>query len=251
MRRLYFDLEVSPDVVLSWRTGSKLFIGPDAIVRERAIICACWTWNDEDKIHSLQWDNGDDKQLVIDLAKVMNEADEIVAHFGDRFDIPWLKGRNLIHGLPPLPLYKSVDTYKLAKRNFYLNSYKLDYLGKILLDEGKIDVPYSLWKRITLDNEPSALKDMVTYCKQDIVLLRKVYKELSAYDAPKSHTGVMNGLERWSCPHCGSEDVKVSKTRVTPRGMIQKQMQCGGCHRYYSIAHKVWRDYLVAKAREE
>jgi hypothetical protein len=247
IKRLFFDLEVSPNVHLSWRAGNKVFLSHDSIVKERAIICVCYSWNDEEEIHHITWNNGNDKELVVKLSRIMNEADEIVAHYGDKFDIKWLKGRNLIHKLPPLPEYNSVDTYKIASKHFYLNSYKLDYLGEILFSERKIDVPYSLWKRITLDNEPSAMDEMVTYCKQDVRLLRRVYRELVKYDTPKTHIGVHNGLDRWTCPHCGSDNVYLSKTRVTPKGMKHRQMQCKDCARYYSIVNSLYKNYLEAK----
>ena len=101
-----------------------------------------------------------------------------------------------------------------------------------------------------MDNEPSAMKEMVSYCKKDVALLERVYKRLSSYDTPKTHAGVMMGRERWTCKHCGSESVVVSKTNVTSAGIIQKQMKCGDCHRYYSIAESVWKNYLADKAME-
>ena len=237
--------------MFSWRAGYKINLTHDNIIQERAIICVCYKWEGEEEVHCIKWNKGNDKKLVEKFSKIISEADEIVAHNGNKFDLKWFNTRNLIHNLPPIPQYKTVDTLTIARKHFYLNSNRLDYLGKILLNEGKINAPYDLWKRICLHNEPSAMDDMVRYCQKDVELLERVWKKLSAYDKPKSHAGVMNGLERWTCPHCGSEDVKVSKTRVTPAGMIQKQMQCGSCHRYYSIAHKVWKDYLVAKAKEE
>jgi hypothetical protein len=251
IKRLFWDLETSPNVMFSWRAGYKINLSHDNIIQERAIICVCYKWEEEDDVHCIEWKKGNDKQLVKQFSKIILEADEIVAHNGNKFDLKWFNTRNLIHNLPPIPQYKTVDTLTIARKHFYLNSNRLDYLGKILLNEGKIDVPYDLWKRICLHHEPSAMEEMVRYCKKDVELLERVWKKLSAYDAPKSHTGVLRGLERWTCPHCGSENVKVSKTIVTSKGITQKQMKCGSCHRYYSIAQKVWRDYLVAKTKEE
>lgn len=53
----------------------------------------------------------------------------MVAHNGDNFDIPWVRGRILFHGMtPPAPIIQ-IDTKSLAAKHFYLNSYRLDYLG--------------------------------------------------------------------------------------------------------------------------
>ena len=247
IKRLFWDIETSPNVMFSWRAGYKINLTHDNIIQERAIICICYKWEGEEEVHSIQWNKGNDKKLVKQFSKVLLEADELIAHNGNKFDLKWFNTRNLIHGLPPIPQYKTVDTLLIARKHFYLNSNRLDYLGKILLGEGKIDTNYELWKRICLHHEPSAMNEMVMYCKKDVELLERVWNKLRSYDTPKSHTGVMEGLERWTCPHCASEEVHVSKTRITPKGMIQKQMQCKDCHRYYTVANKVYRDYLEAK----
>lgn len=250
IRRLFYDLETSPNIVFSWRTGNKLHISPDSIIQERAIICVCYKWEHENRVEHIVWDGGNDKSLVQEFAKVVDEADEIIAHNGDNFDIKWFNGRNLIHGLPPIPKAKTVDTLKIARKNFYLNSNRLDYLGKILLGEGKIPTDFSLWKNICLYNDNTSMVKMVDYCKQDVVLLQRVWEKLRDYDQPKTHaavyrTGKME--DRWMCAHCGSDDVHLSKTRPTPKGIIQRQMQCNECHRYYTIANSVYENYVVAK----
>jgi hypothetical protein len=247
IKRLFWDIETSPNIALTWRTGYKINLSHENIVSERGIICICYKWEGQDDVHCLTWDNGDDTNPVKEFSKIVEEADELVAHNGNKFDLKWYNTRHLMLGLEPIPQSKTIDTLSIAKRKFYLNSNRLDYLGKILLGEGKIDVPYSLWVRITLDNEPSALEEMVRYCKQDVVLLEKVYKRLSAYDTPKTHAGVFDGGPRWSCAHCGSMDVGVSKTLVTAKGVKQKQFKCRECGRYYTTAENVWRDYVLAR----
>lgn len=250
MRRLFWDIETSPNVGYFWQSGYKLFIPPENIIRERAIICICYKWEDEEEVHSLEWKKGDDKKLIQSFTKIIKEANELVAHNGDRFDLKWYNGRHLIHGLGPIPQSKTIDTLKIARKYFRLNSNKLDYLAKLLLGEGKIDVPFSLWDRV-MNNEKSAMEEMVRYCKKDVLLLERVYKRLASYDTPKTHVGVLMGKDRWTCKHCGSDSVRLSKTNVTSAGIIQKQMRCDDCHRYYTIAEKVWKDYLAAKSKEE
>ena len=245
IKRLYFDLETSPNVCFTWRTGYKINLDHDNIIHERAIICVCYKWEKESKVHALQWDQGDDRQLLIDFAPIINSADETASHNGNKFDIKWFNTRNLIHGLPPLPEYKNVDTLQIARQKFLLNSTRLDYLGKLLLGEGKIRTEFGLWKRIVLDNDPDAMAEMVAYCRKDVLLLQRIWEKLIVYARLKTHAGVLEGLGRWSCPHCGNEDVVKSKTRVTPVGIRQHQMNCrGGCHRYYSISDFVFRQYL-------
>lgn len=237
--------------MFSWRAGFKINLDHDNIIRERAIICMCYKWEHEDEVHSLQWDKGDDRQMLEDFSMVAGVADEIVGHNAAKFDLKWFNTRNLYHDLPPVPDYKVVDTLHIARRHFYLNSNRLDYLGKLLFGEGKIKTEFNLWKRITLDNDPQAMDEMIHYCKGDVLLLEKVYKRLAPYSKPKTHAGVASGEGRWSCPGCGSEDVIKSKTRISAMGIKQHQMFCKSCFRYYSISDLVFRQYAVYRAEKE
>jgi len=78
VRRLFWDLETSPNVVLSWRAGYKINITHDSILKERAIICVCWKWEGESKVHHLEWDKGCDKNLLKEFLKVVEDADEMM-----------------------------------------------------------------------------------------------------------------------------------------------------------------------------
>jgi len=248
VKRLFWDIETSPNVGFFWRTGYKLSIQPDNIIHERAIICICYKWEGKKKVHSLKWNRGDDRQLVKDFAKVAEKADELVAHNGDKFDKKWFNGRNAMHGLPPIPDYKTVDTLSWSRGAFNFNSHKLDYLAEIFLGKRKIKTDFGLWRDIVLDNCPKAMADMIKYCKRDVTLLEDVYNAILPYCKVKTHAGVFNGDGRWTCPKCGSKNVKVSKSRITTMGMQQKQMQCKDCGKYYTVSGLVHRQYLEAKA---
>ena len=249
IRRLFWDIETSPNVVLSWRCGPKQTIQPNQIVQERAIICICYKWEDDRRIHSVEWDNGDDSKMLATFSKVVDEADELVAHNGDRFDLKWYNARCLIHGLDPIPSVKTVDTLKIARKHFYFNSNRLDYIAQLLFGNGngKTKTDFDMWKKITLFNDAKALKKMVKYCKNDVAILESVWSKLRDYEAPATHAAVaMSGDsgDRWMCAHCGSSNVRKSKTRVTARGTVQHQMKCGDCGRYYSIANGMFKRYL-------
>ena len=111
IKRLFYDLETSPNVVLSWRVGYKLNIDQANIVKERAIICIGYKWEGDAKAQVLQWDaNQCDKAMLVRFLAIANEADEMVAHNGDKFDLPWFRARCAYHGLQSMPSYKTVDT---------------------------------------------------------------------------------------------------------------------------------------------
>src|SRR6202007_1093580 len=87
------------------------------------------------------------------LHSVLAEADVIVAHNGDKFDIKFTEARMLIQGLPPLPPIQKIDTLKVAKDRFMFNSNKLDYLGQILKVGRKQHTSPQLWLEVLKGNK--------------------------------------------------------------------------------------------------
>lgn len=252
MKRLFADIETAPNIGLFWRAGYRQTISYDNIIQERGIICIGYKWEDSKKAECITWDkHQNDKKMLLEFIKVMEEADEIVFHNGDRFDIPWIRSRALMHGIPPWSEPKSVDTLQWARRKFYFNSNRLDYLGEILTGAGKIKTEYGMWKDILLKKCPKAMTKMVRYCKKDVVKLQEVYEKLVGYGPVKTHASVLNGGEKWHSPFVDCPDVahrvKVSKTRVTARGTVQYQMQCLTTGRYFSISSSAHGKYLKAK----
>jgi hypothetical protein len=246
---LFWDIETSPNVVLSWRTGYKITIDHDNILHERAIICIGYKWEGDSKVHALTWDNKQsDRAMLEEFLKVAAGADELVAHNGDQFDMPWVKARCAYHGLMTFPDYKTVDTLQWARRRFLFNSNRLDYLGKFLGVGGKIKTEFGLWKSIVLERDKAALKRMVEYCKRDVAMLEKVYAKLAPHMPHKTHAGVMAGNDPWSCPVCSSLEVLVAHgTRFTANGSKRHRMQCKKCYKCYQISDPAHRNYLEAK----
>lgn len=251
-RRMFWDIETSPNIVCSWRVGYKLQIDYSNIIKERAIICICWKWEDEEKVYSLTWDKEqNDKSMLEKFVNEMAKADEIIGHNSDKFDEKWIRTRCIYHRIPALPKYKSFDTLKIARKGFNFNSNRLNYIGQFLGLGEKIKTEFDLWKKIVLQNDKKALKYMVEYCKQDVVLLEQVYKELKKYSEPITHLSVALGGERWDCPNCASENVKIHTTKYSRVGIAITQMKCNDCSRYYNVSASVRRQYAEYKLKEE
>ena len=232
-KRLYFDLESSPNIGFFWEAGYKKNIDSSNIIKERGIICICYKWEDAKDVHSLQWDHKqNDKRMLEAFIKVANEADELVGHNGDRFDLAWIRTRCLFHGLSMFPKYTTIDTLKIARQKFKFNSNKLNYIADFLGFGEKIKTDFSLWRNIVLNKDPKAMDDMIKYCKKDVVLLEKVHKELAKHMEAKTHYGVVFGAHRGSCPECGSDDLVRQRERVMASGLRKIQYQCKTCGKY-------------------
>lgn len=244
IKRLFWDLETSPNVVLSWRVGHKIRIDSDNILKERKIICVGYKWEHEKEAKCLTWDkNQDDKAMVLSFLDIALEADELVAQNGDQFDLPWLRSRCLFHGVKSLPRFKTADTLQWAKRNFYFNSNKLDYMADYLGIGRKIQTDFGLWKDIVLNNCPVAMAKMVKYCKHDVILLEKVWKRLSMSVAPKTNVAVLLGGDKWQCPRCASKKVQARGECITSAGTISHRMQCQKCGGWYKIGDPAFEKY--------
>ena len=246
-KRLFFDIETSPNVVLSWRTGYNLTITPYDILQERAIICSCWKWEGEEQVHSLTWDKKqNDKSMLKAFIKEVNKADEIIGHNSDKFDIKWLRTRCVYHSVGMFPTYQTLDTLKMAKSGFNFNSNKLDYIAQYLgvgkkLETGGLD----LWKKVCLEKDEAALQKMVDYCKQDVVILEKVFEKLRPYSKHKVNYATLRGGDKFECPNCGTYNVRLSKTYTTSTGVMRHSMQCkDGCSSAYTVSNKTYQDWL-------
>lgn len=243
-RRLFFDIECSPNVVFSWKTGYEITLPHDNILEERAIICICWKWEGEDKVESLTWDRRHcDKKMLKEFIPILNSADESIGHNSDRFDLKWLKTRCLYHRIPMFPKYTTLDTLKVARNQFLFNSNKLDYIAQFLGFDGKMETGgFALWKAIVLDSCPESLKTMVIYCQKDVVLLERVYQELRTYAPHKFNYATAYGGEKYDCPNCESLNTHISKTSTTAAGTIKRQMKCKGCGCYFTISDRDYQD---------
>lgn len=238
-KRLFFDIETSPNIGLFWQAGYKQRIDYDNIIREREVICICYKWEGEKEVHGLTWDKKQsDKKMLQDFIKVANQSDEMVGHNGDKFDLTWIRTRCLFHRIDMFPDYKTIDTLKVSRSKFRFNSNRLNYIGKYLGIGQKIKTEFDLWKKVLLENDKPSLDKMVKYCKNDVVLLEKVFKELYKHVPNKTHYGVIYGTDRGCCPECGSDELEVNKRITTATGLKKIKYRCNTCGKYNTKTDK-------------
>jgi uncharacterized protein YprB with RNaseH-like and TPR domain len=220
---LFYDIETAPMVVATWGLFDQT-IQIDSIIQDWYIICACWKWAGSDKIYSVSVlqgkDHRDDYAVCKALHDAISEADIIVAQNGDNFDMKKLMARAIAHGLPPIGRKPSVDTLKEARRVFKFSSNKLDYIGQFLEAGAKMVTEKGLWMK-ALDGHKPSIRAMVDYCKQDVVLLERVYEKMRPYMQNHPNVNLWQKTE-YCCPNCGSPDVARNGFRYTAAGVFQK-----------------------------
>lgn len=185
-RILVWDIETSFNICWSWSLGNRISLTPDNLIKERAIICIAYKYLGESKVHSIHWNKGNDKELCKKFAKVLEGCTHTLAHNGDNFDSKLFLGRCLYHGVTLKNNPKKIDTLKMARRHFRLNSNKLNYLGQFLgLGQKRDTGGLKTWVDIIMKNSTKALNKMVFYCKGDVILLEKIYNKLDKYSVKK------------------------------------------------------------------
>jgi len=228
---LYYDIETSPNLSYTWGKWEQNVI---EFEREWYMISFAYRWNNG-KTHACalpdyktyKKDPHNDKELVRKLWELFDEADIIVAHNGDAFDIKKSNSRFLFHGLTPPSSYKTIDTLKVAKKYFKLNSNKLDDLGNLLGVGRKIDTGgFELWLGCLRGDKKSWYK-MVKYNKQDVDLLCNVYQKLRGW--MNNHPNVNLYDEKdGRCPICGGEHLQKRGYGYSKSGRHQRH-QCTDC----------------------
>lgn len=236
-RILLLDIETTPEISFTWGRW-KQYISQEQIIEHPYILTWAVRWLDTgetvsrkltDYPDSFSLDIKDDYLLVSELWDLMMEADFIVAHNGDKFDIPWVLSRAIKFGLPPLNPTKFIDTLKFAKKYLRLPSNALKSICAYYDLRPKLDnAGFPLW-RACMDGDPQAFLDMETYNVGDLDSLEDVYLLFRPY--MKSHPNAAlyfpDSLVR--CTHCGSSDVHEEETKYHTGISSFGTVRCGSC----------------------
>ena len=128
----------------------------------------------------------DDKPLLKDLHKILSTPGIVVcAHNGDAFDIKRINTRLLIHKLPPLPEFPTLDTLKLSRKHFKFGSNRLDNIGRET-DEGRkvVTTGKALIRECMNGGTKKSWKLYRRYNAGDVDLLARTYSRMRPYFTP-------------------------------------------------------------------
>lgn len=240
LKVLFWDIETSHNIGAHFGLYDQNINYTD-ILQEWFIISVAWKWQGEKKVHSVNvehdtyegdfnssWTEWSDYDVVKRLHEVLSEADVVVHHNGDDFDIKKFNARAIFHGLTPIPPLKTIDTLKIARKFFKFTSNRLDYLGQFLSLGKKMDTPKGLWLSV-LKGNIEAVNTMVKYNKQDVILLEKVFDKFAPYVnndrvVPKTRSG--------KCDTCGSTSYQQQGWRITKTHKYPR-FKCNCCGSWF------------------
>lgn len=230
---LFLDIETAPLLAHIWHPRQE-FTGREMLIESESFLL---TWaarfRGQKKIRSMRLTKEealeqDDSRVVAGLADLVRQADVVVAHNGDRFDIRHLNARLLLNDLEPLGPVESIDTLKWSQRTFKLSFHRLDYLGEVLGVGRKVKHPgFSMWRR-AYQGDVESLKTMERYNRGDIELLEAVFEKLLPYakGAPRLHLA-----DGFACSYCGSENIQRRGYHTTAVHTYARY-RCHECQRY-------------------
>ena len=146
-------------------------------------------------------DHKTDRVLLKKIWRLLDQAEIVIAHNGDAFDLKKINARFLFWGMTPPSPYRTIDTLKISRKYFGLLSHKQDDIGEYIGTGRKIKVDKQLWLDCIKGNK-KALKLMKAYNSQDVVLLEKNYLRFRPWI--KNHPNLTVYSQQTTCPKCQS-----------------------------------------------
>jgi hypothetical protein len=238
---LLMDIENAPNTAYIWGLWQET-TSSEMVDMPWFMLCWAAKWLGEKRVLSsslvdfpknYKHNPEDDKLILQNLWKLLDEADIVIAHNGKNFDVRKANARFIMNKMPPPSPYKVIDTLLEARKYFFFTSNKLNDLGKYLNCGQKVETGgFKLWKQCMV-GDLKAWEKMVTYCKNDVVLLEKIYLKLRPYMETHPNLNIYVSNENQKCPKCGSEKIKKEGFSYTALSKFQRYscLDCKGWFR--------------------
>ena len=231
---LVLDIETSPILGYVWGFWEQN-LSQAQIVRDWFVITWSAKWLFDDKVYEAKLTSkealvGNDERIMRSAWEMINEADIIIGHNMDRFDIKKLNTRFIFWGMNPPTPFISIDTLKVAKKSFAHSSNKLEYINSSWGIRRKMEHEgFPLWKACC-EGDTKALKTMSKYNTQDIIIQEEHYLYVRAWIKPHPNLAIniTNDLVE-QCPTCESEDLLALKGRYTTNTASYNISRCNHC----------------------
>lgn len=255
---LVFDIETSPLKAYVWQHsvyGGN--VSENQVLSEWFSLTWSAKWLFDDRIMSAKLTgkeakDEDDGRIVTELWTLLDDADIVISHNGDRFDVPNMNTRFIVNNLPPTSPYQSIDTVRIARRQFGFTHNNLNALARVFGFDAKLETNFDLWKR-AVDGDEQALAEMEKYNRHDVELLEEVYMKLRPWIKSHPNLGLYVESDGPVCPNCGSDKIKwTDKFYYTQTGKYATyRCECGafGRARNHSVPKNVKKNLGISVAR--
>lgn len=246
-----FDLETLPNLSAALNHWPELSNYPGLTLKATvtSIICAGYKIYGQKAVKCInawdcktRWakDVNDDYYICKKIYGVLKDADAVITHNGKRFDWKYLQTRLYINGFKPLPDIPHIDTVQIARKNLLSFNNRLGTLSKWLVGDKKFENGgWKLWVNV-YRKKKHAMKTMEKYCKQDVLLLEKVFEKLKPLikNLPNRNLWLdtdEEGAPIRVCPNCGSEKIYFWGWRHTKTNSYRR-LRCESCGSYARLS---------------
>lgn len=241
MKTLIWDVETS-DLELAIRTyqlkNYSRYFDPKTIKRDWTMLGAAWKFKNEKAVKAISVSPQnplDDEHVIKHLYKALSEADVLIGHNSDNFDIKKFNTRAIFYGLSPLLPKVQVDTLKIARKYFKFTSNKLSYIADYLGLDVKDESPD--WEKV-INGCAKELRYMRKYNKKDVVVTEQVYDRLMSWHHTHPRTKEkpkdIEGKPVNNCQKCGDPKVWSKGVKLLASGRKRRYYQCQNCCGYQS-----------------
>lgn len=232
---LIFDIETAPMLGYVWSLWENN-VSLDQLYKDWHILSWSAKWLD-DPPHKIMYADQrnaknieNDKSILKDIWKLLDEADIVITQNGKAFDHKKLNARFVLQGMQPPSTYKHIDTMLIAKKHFAFTSNKLEYMSNNLCKKYKKLKPtkfpgFSMWLQCLAGNK-EAWKEMEKYNKHDVLALEELYYKLIPWDSSIDFN-LYNDAEDIVCS-CGSTQFESKGYYYTSSGKF-KRHKCKKC----------------------
>ena len=233
LKLLLVDVEMFPNVGCTWGTWDQRVI---KVLKRRMVCSIAWKWHGQSRREVLAlpdfpgydpkapWTN---KALIKTFSReVLAGADVVIGHNLVDFDDKRINSDLFLQKLRPGAPYRMVDTLKVCRARFDLNSNKLGDVCEELGIGKKLPHPgFPMWEGC-MEGDKKSWALMKRYNLHDVdPLLEGLYEHLLPWipNHPNLSLGEMPG-----CPRCKHKVLKSDGSRHTNAGSYKK-MLCLGC----------------------
>lgn len=248
---LFLDIETAPIEAHVWSLWENN-VSLNQIVSDWSVLSWAAKWQGSKTVIyedvSKQRNKRDDKKILKQIWKLMDEADLIVGQNSKQFDVKKLNARFIINGMQPPSTYRQLDTKIMAKKAFGFTSNKLEYMADKLCTKykklkHKEFAGHEMWTEC-LKGNPKAWKEMEKYNKHDVLALEELYNKLLAWDNTinfnvyhKNHSSICS---------CGSPNIIKKGVQYTNGGSYDR-FKCTNCGKNFQDKY----NQMSAKKRQE
>lgn len=271
---LMYDIETSLLAFWGFRLGEQR-VGHNQLLpgyfSRTHIICISYSWDYGKTVKTLTWgkSESDEKDMIIEFDKLIEQADIVIGKNSDRFDNKHINAQRMWHNLPGMPYWTkhTDDLEKQMRKHFDLPSQSLDYISSQLGFGGKDKMSFDDWVAINrlrtvellddthipcadavckmLFGKPIkavlreghiAMRKMVVYNKKDVADTGRLWKYLAKHFVPKQNAALIVGTDpaMFACDQCASTALKVLSNKVSGKGYYSYRMctKCGATSRF-------------------